>query len=292
MPLDAYYNEIDPEAAATLRELIKRGLIAPGEVDERDIRDVAPNELSKFAQCHFFAGIGGWSLALRLAGWPDDLPVWTGSCPCQPFSAAGLGNGFDDERHLWPAWQYLIAQRRPPIVFGEQVSSKDALDWLDLVSADLERARYSVGTSDLCAAGVGAPHKRQRLYFVACELDHAKRPRLEGLRRHDFAATGRPAASRPASTAGAASIVDRIRRRRGLDEDRSFWRDSDWLECSDRVLRPVEPGSRPLAHGIPDRMGRLRFYGNAIVPQLAQAFIESSIEALLETWESLDHESA
>jgi len=89
--LTAYYNEIDPFAAEWLRQLIKDGLIADGEVDERSIEDVTPNELAGFTQCHFFAGIGGWSYALRLAGWPDDQPVWTGSCPCQPFSTAGKG---------------------------------------------------------------------------------------------------------------------------------------------------------------------------------------------------------
>lgn len=85
----AYYNEIDPFAASWLRELIKGGHIAPGEVDTRSIEDVIPTDLAGFSQCHFFAGIGVWSYALRRAGWPDSRPVWTGSCPCQPFSAAG-----------------------------------------------------------------------------------------------------------------------------------------------------------------------------------------------------------
>jgi DNA (cytosine-5)-methyltransferase 1 len=110
----AYYNEIDKYAAQWLRNLITAGHIAPGEVDERSILDVAPDDLRGFAQCHFFAGIGVWSYALRLAGWPDDRSVWTGSCPCQPFSVAGMGGGFDDERHLWPFWFHLIESRRPP----------------------------------------------------------------------------------------------------------------------------------------------------------------------------------
>lgn len=88
--MTAYYNEIDPFAAAWLRRLIARGLIAPGDVDTRSITDVRADDLVSYVQCHFFAGIGGWSLALRLAGWPDDRPVWTGSCPCQPFSGAGI----------------------------------------------------------------------------------------------------------------------------------------------------------------------------------------------------------
>lgn len=171
--MTAYYNEIDPYAAAWLRNLIDAGHIAPGVVDTRSIEDITPDDLRGYTQCHFFAGIGVWSHALRRAGWPDDKPVWTGSCPCQPFSAAGKGAGFADERHLWPAWHYLIEECRPPVVFGEQVASKDGLGWLDLVQADMEAAGYAVGPVDLCAAGIGAPHIRQRLWFVAERLADA-----------------------------------------------------------------------------------------------------------------------
>ena len=76
-----YYNENDPYAAQWLRNLVTAGHIAPGEVDERSIEDVYPNDLVGFSQCHFFAGIGVWSYALRRAGWPDDKEAWTGSCP-------------------------------------------------------------------------------------------------------------------------------------------------------------------------------------------------------------------
>lgn len=160
----AYYNERDPYAAQWLRNLIAAGHIAAGEVDERSITDVSADELAGFAQCHFFAGIGVWSLALRNAGWPDDRQIWTGSCPCQPFSAAGKQKGFADERHLWPVWFDLISQRRPAIVVGEQVAT--ALDWLDLVSADMEASGYAFAAADLCAAGFGGAHIRQRIYFA------------------------------------------------------------------------------------------------------------------------------
>jgi DNA (cytosine-5)-methyltransferase 1 len=163
----AYYNEHDAFAASWLRGLIARGLIAPGHVDERDVRLVQPEDLRGFDQCHFFAGIGGWSYALRLAGWADARPVWTGSCPCQPFSSAGKGEGFADSRHLWPAWFRLIRECKPPVVFGEQVASKDGVAWLDHVATDLETVPYAFGAADLPAAGVRAPHIRQRLWFVA-----------------------------------------------------------------------------------------------------------------------------
>lgn len=251
--MTAYYNEIDPHAAEWLRELIRRGLIADGIVDTRSIEDVTPLELREFAQCHFFAGIGGWSLALRQAGWPDDRPVWTGSCPCQPFSAAGEGAGFADERHLWPAFFWLIRHGRPAAVFGEQVASPAGLQWLDAVRADLEAEGYAFGAADLCAAGVGAPHIRQRL----CWVGHAHGARLEGHPGHDRSSGG-PAAARPAPPASVPV------------------RPCDWVECRDGKRRPVEPGTFPLAHGVPARMVRLRGYGNAIHPEVAAAFVRAS----------------
>ena len=367
----AYYNEIDPYAADWLRNLIAAGHIAPGDVDERSIEDVHPDDLRSYTQCHFFAGIGVWSYALRRAGWPDDRPVWTGSCPCQPFSAAGKGTAFDDERHLWPAWHWLIQECRPPIVFGEQVASKDAEPWLDLVSTDLEALAFAVAACAFPSASIGAPHIRDRTYFLAhaagpgpqgrqlCRQRHdAQQPALErdsrrgGLanaasagrerRRPSEARDGRDAswvepkrfhdAGRMADADGGHPGAEGQQRggeqrqqpsdgRNGDEADTArggrreecadvgrrhvgdlaqglatgpghgggdmrpgpvngFWRAADWLLCRDGKWRPVEPGTFPLAHGAPARVGRLRAYGNAINAQQAQIFIEESMKCL------------
>jgi len=369
----AYYNEHEPYAVEWLRNLIKQGLIADGEVDGRSIVDVRADDLGKFTQCHFFAGIGVWSYALRLAGWPDDRPVWTGSCPCQPFSAAGKGAGFADERHLWPEFYRLISECRPPVVFGEQVASKDGLGWLDTVQSDMEASGYAFGAADLCAAGIGAPHIRQRLWFVGERLADAadarleervgrevlqrsqiERPErfctsgglghhhhqgLEGQRRGHQAEGGRLGAVRPTAAAGELGGVGNsdsagstawfgkpggrgARSKQSLDtsarggmadadhngrsarqrnnqatryghstaatgnDDRQgspsptngHWRAADWLHCRDGKWRPVESGTFPLAHGASARVGRLRAYGNAIVPQVAAEIIQSFME--------------
>ena len=165
--MTAYYNEIDAYAAQWLRNLIASDKIAPGDVDERSIIDVRADDLRGYRQCHFFAGVGVWSYALRQAGWPDEKEVWTGSCPCQPFSDAGDGEAFDDERDLWPRWFPLIRERRPVAIVGEQVASRLGLAWLDALHADLEGEAYTVGAVDTCSAGFGSPNIRQRLYWVA-----------------------------------------------------------------------------------------------------------------------------
>jgi DNA (cytosine-5)-methyltransferase 1 len=165
--MTAYYNEIEPYAAQWLRNLIAGGHIAAGDVDERSIEDVRPDDLRGYTQCHFFAGVGGWSIALRLANWPDDRPIWTGSCPCQPYSEAGQRKGKADPRHLWPAWFRLIRELRPDCIFGEQVPEAIGLGWLDEVAADLEAEEYAIGTAVLSACLVEARQERERLWFVA-----------------------------------------------------------------------------------------------------------------------------
>lgn len=457
MTSGAYYNEHDPFAAAWLRELIRCGQIAPGDVDERSIEDVCPDDLRSYTQCHFFAGIGVWSYALRRAGWDDTRPIWTGSCPCQPFSAAGKGDGFADERHLWPAFFHLITQCGPRVVLGEQVASKDGLAWLDLVQADMENARYAFGALDICTAGFGAPHIRQRSWWCAvgladreggrsraglCDNEPTGQRRLEsadnggafgmehdaghrwfprwpepsergvasgcgenglvdpdalhtrtapgnvgtdcsrlaaGTRADDHTAlpdrasgidrladNGQPSgfieraeqfsesqrseqhapfgndASRcgglgdmavPAIGDGCDRNVQRsgqhgfepadgqpielgdadgsglsvqrcvggdmpptqgIDQREGVERadaptlsgcdgtgpTNGFWRNADWLFCTDGKWRPVEPGTFPLVNGASNRVGTLRGYGNAIPAPVAQGFIEAVIEYL------------
>ncbi|KWR82516.1 DNA cytosine methyltransferase [Pseudomonas sp. PI1] len=256
----AYYNEIDPYAAQWLRNLIAAGHIAPGDVDERSIEDVHPDDLRHYTQCHFFAGIGVWSLALRRAGWPDNRPVWTGSCPCQPFSEGGAQLGFADERHLWPAWHHLIGERKPGVIFGEQVASKAGLAWLDLVQADLEGTGYACSAFDICSAGVGAPHLRQRLWIVA----HSNSARRYRQPKRDEQQKGRQSASW-------GDDVDRC----GL----SPWSGAIEVEGADGTRRLLEPGIEPLADGDTDRGGRLRAYGNAINAEAATQFIAAYLEA-------------
>lgn len=292
----AYYNENDPFAAAWLRSLIAAGWIMDGEVDDRSITEVSPQDLRGFNTCHFFAGVGGWELALSMAGVPEDVEVWTGSCPCQPLSSAGKGKGDADERHLWPAFHALVSERRPRLCFGEQVASKLGREWMSAVRADLEHVGYACGVSDLPAAGGGAPHIRQRLWWVAHHQgglggmgDHNGRGSPKG----DAPSPGsRPGSSAQPAGGGMGDPDSKGSQRRSSERpgpDQRLaraasladpWTGCDYIQCRDGKARPVKPGIFPLAHGIPARVGRIRGYGNAIVPQVASVFIRSALEAI------------
>ena len=306
--MSAYYNEIDPYAVQWLKNLIAAGLIADGEVDNRSIEEVSPDDLKGFTQCHFFAGIGGWSLAARFAGWADDEPLWTGSCPCQPFSAAGKRGGTNDERHLWPVFFDLIKECRPSAVAGEQVASKLGYEWLTGVRADLESEGYAVGAVDLCAASVGAPHIRQRMWWVAdagnvrshgIKACDSSQGTLDQQRRDDVDGRGlvRIGMADPQDSGCSRSESERWEKGEEPDRGGSWMGDTTsiglegssqagatpwtapgstvYISCADGKARRIEPSIEPLAHGISNRMGRLRAYGNAIVPQVAAEVLKA-----------------
>lgn len=311
-----YYNEWEPKAAAALRQLIKDKLIPDGEVDTRSIADVRPEDLKGFTQVHLFAGIGGWPLAFRLAGWPDERPVWSGSYPCQPFSSAGKQKGGADERHLWPIGFELKRKCRPAIFYGEQVASAISHGWLDRVFSDMEGESYACGAAVLPACAVGAPHKRDRLWYVAHSigelLDRSGNAGQE--RRSEYSDRRRVVAD----TDRHLSCEERLQRGRELmrsgeneragdvgyaesqrpgwrQDDKNqgggqyapsdsgqgnFWDDHDCILCADGKARRIpstQSGICLLAHGIPERVGLLRAGGNAIVPEVAARFIRATM---------------
>jgi DNA (cytosine-5)-methyltransferase 1 len=341
MLMRAYYNEFDPYCAQWLRNLINAGHIPPGDVDERSITEVKADEIKDYDQLHFFAGLGGWGYAARLAGIAKASGILTGSPPCQPFSSAGKRQGYADERHLAPVWLDLVAALRPAWVFGEQVAAaikKD--DWLDDLLDALEAEGYATGASVLPACGVGAPHIRQRLWVVArladrddagsqrrserrdgsdqwtfgkggladgvadshCERHQRERlllrqaqagrlpfEALEGAWSGEFVGLDNTTSSRHDGAQPQSKIKtwDETRLRvsgsgcresQRSSQDETGWDDPDWLYCRDGKWRPVESGTFPLADGISARVGRLRAYGNAIVPQVAAEIIKAAME--------------
>lgn len=241
-----WYNDNDPRAAAWLRELIKAGHIAPGVVDERSISEIKPDELREYNQCHFFAGIGGWSYALRLAGIGDDDRFWTASLPCQPFSGAGAQEGAGDDRHLWPIFYRLVAECAPQRIVGEQVARAIGFNWLDGISADLEKTGHAVVSCVLGAHSVGAPHIRQRIYWFA-DTKRNKQPGKES--------------------------YCRTIRRMGRGGKSFPWNES-WQSALSRF--------RVVGDGLPRMVGATDGARNAIVPQVAAVFLEAAIETMRE----------
>jgi DNA (cytosine-5)-methyltransferase 1 len=294
--MTAYYNDIDKSACAWLRELIKQGLIADGVVDERSITDIKANDLRGFSQCHFFSGIGGWSYALRLANWSDDIPVWTASLPCQPFSVAGKQKGKDDDRHLLPHFLELVRQCVPDTIIGEQVEGAVKHLWLDDLHTAMEAENYTVGAAVLGAHSVNAPHQRQRLYWVASRLVSASSTR-HGNTADSASSNGGATNSKCNGSQGRVSgrqdsQRETISGQTGLSEsvdgsglleyERSSpnWSDIEWIYCRDGKHRPILTGLKPvlptkscvksLGNGLPSGVGHSSNNSTPINPNETQ----------------------
>lgn len=301
----AYYNENDSYVAQWLRNLIAGGHIAPGDVDERDIQDVRGDDVQGYTQCHFFAGIGGWSLALRLADWEDERPVWTGSCPCQPFSDAGKRGAHNDERHLWPEFLRLITDCRPSAILGEQVASKLGRIWLDRVRADLEALGHDVGAADLCSASINSPNVRQRLWWMA-SAESQRRERCEA-----SAQSSRQSRAQDHGASGGMELPDVPRPLPGEQSAeapryrtppqpaggglRTFWSNFDLVTCFDGKARRIEPFYEQMVDGIPESLGRVRPETTHKIEEEVLAHAETSKEDPRETmfslWMSLSEET-
>ena len=297
--MTAYYNEINEDAAAVLAAQIEDGVIAPGIVDTRSIKDVHPNDLKGFTQCHFFAGGGLWSVAARLAGWPDDRPLWTGSCPCQPFSQAGRRAGTDDPRHLWPDFHRLIGARRPAVVMGEQVAGKAGRDWFHRVRADLAESTYAGRAVDIPACAIDSPQQRNRLYWIAmADSAGQRRDASSQAGIHSREEGGGPWDGEPQRLLGADGAAadlhrggcdgrqeaqergsfERVAVERPALRNGSWWADGEWIACHDGKIRRSKPGLPLLVDGLPGRVGLWSIAGNAISPVLAAEVIASFIE--------------
>jgi DNA (cytosine-5)-methyltransferase 1 len=284
----AFYNDTDEYCCTWLENLISARIIPYGVVDPTPIQKLKPATLAKFTQVHLFAGMGGWAYALRLAGWPDAKPVWTGSCPCQPFSVAGKRKAQKDSRHLWPFMYRLIRASNPPVCFGEQVASTDGRLWLSRVRSDLEAGGYATGLANLCAAGISAPHLRNRYFFVA-----DSNPAWRGSNSSKRHINNGHIAERQEANGGNTHPVESSTLANCNGYHRHWWSGPvqvGWNAIQGEVERGgrryhaqwrIEPGVRIVANGVPCRVGQLRAAGNAIVPQLAAEFISAYCDLLL-----------
>lgn len=210
---------------------------------------------------------------MRSEGILQTVDVIYGGFPCQPFSVAGDKKGKDDVRYLWPEFSRLVGELRPSWVVAENVPGILRIA-ADEVCADLEREGYSVGIWDYEAASIGAPHRRERVFFVA----HAGRALRQGLSTQGDVqeATGTrnaDAVERPSSA---------VNTDRGREPEPRLGGMVDGLPAPlDGIGLTYWQGTREperVSKGTKDRGARLRALGNAVVPQQVYPIFKAIME--------------
>ena len=278
-----------------------------------------------------FSGIGGFDLAAEWMGWENvfhcerepfaqkvlnyhfpnsklyedittfdatayagRIDILTGGFPCQPFSAAGLRKGTEDERHLWPQMLRIIREIKPRYVLGENV--RGLLNWsgglvFEQVCTDLEAEGYEVVPLLLPAAAVNAPHRRDRIWFIAYAngSEQTGHKRANSEEKREVRRNEKSDVSRELSSFRHAANSYNAR------ADNSLRADNNRTEKSKKRQREPRPKLREIGSkwanfptqpplcggndGLPKELDSITFpkwrnesikaYGNAIVPQVA-----------------------
>ncbi len=240
----------------------------------------------------------------------NNIDIITGGYPCQPFSIAGLKKGEEDPRHLWPEYFRLVKELRPTWVIGENVSGH-IKQGLDTVLEDLEGEGYSTRTFSISASGIGANHKRERVWILAhsrCSLREGtefERTNANEIKEGDANQSERSSSTSKSNVANSESFFSNGRghwkstekrnpegetRRNSSDErdvansERERLQGSEQYETHTRETEAqfsasqsfettgdhwtIEPDVGRVAHGIPNRVDRLKSLGNSLVPQI------------------------
>lgn len=270
--MSVFYNDFSRDSVDWLNKLVNASRLPVGDISGKSITELQASEVDGYTQCHFFCGIGGWPLALKMAEVPEHFNVWTGSCPCQPFSAANKdAKGFDDERDLWKDFFRLIKDGKPDFVFGEQVPTAASNGWLDRLCTDLQSEGYIVLASILSASLVGAPHYRKRLYWGGVRAEVLDNPEM-------FRQEWKRSVGYPSWGTGEKQVCSEELR----DCGPTFWSNAERLRGTEGKAFYVEPGTFPLVNGLPNRVVKSIGYGNAIVPQVGALFVSSFFDAIFE----------
>lgn len=218
------------------------------------------------------------------------VDVISGGFPCQPFSVAGKQKGKGDDRYLWPEMLRVITELRPRCVVGENVPGIIKIAAGQVVK-DLERAGYHVVVFNFEAAAVGAWHRRSRVFFTGL-ADVAD---TDGGWLHDSnRKEDQPARSRGndiyeqsgRTWGGEQSAGARVSPDERLVDNAlrsgcaGIARRKQSQEFADGRCWAVEPDVGRVAHGIPNRVDRLKCLGNAVVPQQAYPIFKALMEEL------------
>ena len=226
------------------------------------------------------------------------IDVLSGGFPCQPFSTAGQRRGKDDDRYLWPEMLRVVREIRPTWIVGENVTGIISMA-IDTVLSDLETEGYSVQAFVVPACAVDAPHRRDRVAIVAhtdCKrLPEGKQresqqpadcskndsdadgKRLQGFKQHEAPDRdrGRQETCGSAGELGEAVSNAKSTKRQREEQSAGAAGISGFADCG---WWPAEPGVGRMAHGIPNRVDRIRCLGNAVVPQQFYPFFRAIAE--------------